>query len=120
LSGLPRTDSARRETSESERGARALTGAPADALTLDDAAHLDHVARASRHGGTPQVIGIYGIYLYVEGSIAVQPFREGDAVWVEGRAAKLIYTHRAAAVVRYEDDPKTRVVSLRKLDRRIV
>jgi hypothetical protein len=54
----------------------------------------------------------------VEGSAATRDgFRESDAVWVDGRAARVIYTHREVAVVRYADDPKTRVVPLRKLHR---
>jgi len=53
-----------------------------------------------------------------EGSVTVSPpdLRPGARVSVNGRLAALLYTRRDGAVIRYEGERQSRVVSLYKLE----
>jgi hypothetical protein len=42
--------------------------------------------------------------------------RPGTRVWVNGRSAIFLYARRGGAVVRYEGERQSRVVSLHKLE----
>ena len=51
-----------------------------------------------------------------EVSVAAPDLRPGSRVTVNGRLAALLYTRRNGAVIRYEGERVSRVVSLHKLE----
>jgi single-stranded DNA-binding protein len=49
-------------------------------------------------------------------TVSAPTLRPGTRVSVNGRVAALLYTRRSGAVIRYEGERQSRVVSLHKLE----